>query len=281
MISNYLIENSHVGVKRTKHGIFMFNRNDLFIGRSLDIYGEWCEPELTAMESILRVGDTVIDVGANIGTHAIAFSHFVGKTGKVIAFEPQRHVFQLLCGNAAINATENIHCFQKAVGDCQGSIHTPIIRQSTLFNYGAVSLANINEGEKVDLIPLDSLNLDACRLIKIDVEGMEPKVIEGAQKTIKAFNPFLFVECNTTDDTSPTITSIFNLGYKAWWHISAYFNPMNFYGNQENIFLQYQPEANLLCVHERSGIEIAGLPKCIGVDDNWQKCLARVKNKTA
>jgi len=281
MISNYLVENSYVGVKRAKHGIFMFNRNDLFIGRSLDMYGEWCEPELVTLETFLRAGDTVIDVGANIGTHAIPFSHLVGKTGKVIAFEPQRHVFQLLCGNAAINAAENIHCFQKAVGDHPDSIYTPVIRQGTTFNFGAVSLENINKGEKVDLITLDSLNLDACRLIKIDVEGMEPKVIEGARKTIETFNPFLFVECNTIDNASSTITSIINSGYKAWWHISSYFNPMNFYGNQNNIFSQYQPEANLLCVHEKIGIEISGLPKCMGADDNWRKCVERIKNKSA
>lgn len=281
MISNYLVENSRIGVKRVKHGVFMFNRNDLFIGRSLDIYGEWCEPELTLLETILRVGDTVIDVGANIGTHAIPFSHFVGRIGKVIAFEPQRHVFQLLCGNAALNAAENIHCFQKAVGDRLDSIYTPVIRQNAMFNYGGVTLENINEGEKTDLITIDSLNLDACRLIKIDVEGMETKVIEGARKTIDTLNPFLFVECNTTDNASPIIASVINLGYKAWWHISGYYNPMNFYANQNNIFPQYQPEANLLCIHEKTGVEISGLPKCIGTDDNWRKCVERMRNKSA
>ena len=75
MISGYLAENSHIGVKRAKHGIFMFNRNDLFIVRSMNMYGEWCEPGLIILQRILRTADTVVDARAIIGTLAIPFSN--------------------------------------------------------------------------------------------------------------------------------------------------------------------------------------------------------------
>jgi hypothetical protein len=43
MLSPYLVENRHIAVKRCKHGVLMYNRNDTFIGRGLDLYGEWCD----------------------------------------------------------------------------------------------------------------------------------------------------------------------------------------------------------------------------------------------
>ncbi len=51
----------------------------------------------------LSPGDTVFDIGANIGTHAVPFARQVTAAGRVYAFEPQRHTFQYLCANAALN----------------------------------------------------------------------------------------------------------------------------------------------------------------------------------
>ena len=79
MISGYLVENGYIGVKRAKHGVFMYNRNDLFIGRSLDLYGEWCEYEILLLRNYIRESDVVLDIGANIGTHSVAFAAMVGK----------------------------------------------------------------------------------------------------------------------------------------------------------------------------------------------------------
>ena len=49
-------------------------------GRSLDLYGEWCEFEIVLMRQVIRLGDVVIDAGANIGTHTVAFANLVGST---------------------------------------------------------------------------------------------------------------------------------------------------------------------------------------------------------
>ena len=54
MLSPYLVENRHVAIKRCRHGLFMYNRNDAFIGRGLDLYGEWCEFEIQLMRLVLR-----------------------------------------------------------------------------------------------------------------------------------------------------------------------------------------------------------------------------------
>lgn len=265
------LENGFVAIKRCKHGTFMFNRNDRFIGKSLAYYGEWSEPEINLLAQFLKPGDTVIDTGANIGTHTVAFANFVGSTGSVLAFEPQRLAFQMLCGNVAINCLTNVRCMQQAVGDAVGRTNAPIVNPHEQRNFGAVSLTNNDRsGEVVDLVSIDSMDLKACNLIKIDVEGMEPGVIRGARETIKKFRPTLFVENNTLDRTHGTNAAIAELGYDAWWHLSLYYNKSNHFNNKENIFSQYQPEANLLCLPAGCDPGIPFLIKSAGANDNWQ-----------
>jgi len=60
--------------KRCRHGTFLFNRNDLMVGRALDLYGEWCESEIHVLTPLLETGSVVVDVGANIGTHSLPFA---------------------------------------------------------------------------------------------------------------------------------------------------------------------------------------------------------------
>ena len=275
MIANHLVENDYIGVKRGRHGIFMFNRNDRFIGRSLELYGEWCEPEIELLRNFLRPGDTVVDVGANIGTHAVALAGAVGNTGSVWAFEPQPLPFQLLCGNVAINCLTNVRCFQKAVGDADGRASVPVLAPSESHNFGAVSINTGSAGEDVELVKIDTLGLKSCRLLKIDVEGMEPEVLGGARKTIEALRPILFVENNTLDKASRTIAAILDAGYKPWWNLALYYNKANFFGNQENVFSKCQPEANMLCMPDGTDPKIPTLIECVGADDNWQKARDR------
>src|SRR5665647_2892298 len=61
MLSPYLVENRYLAVKRCKHGLFMYNRNDAFVGRGLDLYGEWCDFEIQLLRQVIRLGDTVLD----------------------------------------------------------------------------------------------------------------------------------------------------------------------------------------------------------------------------
>ncbi|MFP3594979.1 hypothetical protein SB689_23840, partial [Chryseobacterium sp. SIMBA_038] len=79
--------------QQCRYGTMIFNRNDDTIGQSLIKYGEWSEAETFLFSQIVRQGDTVVEVGANIGSHTVMLSQAVGDSGVVFAFEPQRHVF--------------------------------------------------------------------------------------------------------------------------------------------------------------------------------------------
>ena len=72
----------------TRYGEMIVPAMDTYIGRSLIEYGEWTNGDIALLEQIIRPGMTVVDVGANIGSHTLAFSKAVGKHGRVLALEP-------------------------------------------------------------------------------------------------------------------------------------------------------------------------------------------------
>lgn len=254
----------------------MFNRNDRFIGRSLDCYGEWCESELKLLLRLCRRGDTVIDIGANIGSHTIAFANAAGESGSVIAFEPQRMPFQMLCGNIAANCLVNVRALQQAVGARNGRAKIPALSWHEPHNFGAVSIGDkFSAGEDVEVVTIDSLGLSSCRLIKVDVEGMEPDVIRGARETIRTCQPILFVENNTVEQASQTIAAIQDIGYRAWWHLGLYYSPANFFNNRQNVFEMFKPEANMLCMPDAGDPGVPELIECNGINDTWEKARDR------
>src|SRR5437773_2697778 len=88
-------------LKQCRHGMMLYNINDVYIGRSLDQYGEFSEGELDLFQQFVKPGQLILEVGANIGAHTVWLAQAVGSTGTVLAFEPQRIVYQALCANLA------------------------------------------------------------------------------------------------------------------------------------------------------------------------------------
>lgn len=268
-----LFESAHMAVKKCRHGTMMYNVNDAFIGRSLDLYGEWCDDEVFLLDQMLKPGDTVVDVGANIGTHTVFFAGKVTERGMVVAFEPQRLVYQTLCGNVAINGLTNVMCMMAAVGEARGQLTFPALDPREISNFGAVHAVD-GPGEIVDVVPIDELELRSCALIKIDVEGMEAKVVVGARQTIARCRPVLFLENDTVERSRELLEAVFSLDYKAYWQIASFYNRTNFFANPDNVFARFQPEANLVCVPTECGFQ--GLTPVQGIDDDWKKAVARI-----
>lgn len=135
---------------------------------------------------------TVVDVGANIGLHAVRFSK---KFQNVICFEPSSQNFQCLSANIT---DDNVELHNVGLGSKSDNliIKTP----KNHHNCGASSIVdwkNYNgdlDKEIVHIIALDSLHLEPD-FIKIDVQGFEQEVIKGASKTIRNHKPTLMLEC--------------------------------------------------------------------------------------
>ncbi len=271
-----LLTSGFTAIKQCKHGLMMYNLNDLFVGRGLELYGEWCDAELAALGQMLRPGDVVLDVGANIGTHTLFFAQKVAPGGVVYGFEPQRITYEYLCANLALNGLHNAIPLQAAVGEAPGEITIPLLDQSKQQNFAALNVEGHAAGEAVRLMPIDALALKRCNLIKIDVEGMERKVLKGAEKTIAACRPFLFVENNTREGAPETVQMLLDWDYTCWWHIAPYYNPQNFFHNPENVWANLVPESNMICAPRELNLAVSGFEPLSGPDDTWVQALTRL-----
>src|ERR1043165_865505 len=104
-----------VAIRRCRYGTMMYLRKDMYVGRSFAEYGEYSEGEVDIFRQVLRPGDLALDIGANLGSHTLPLAQFVGPTGGVYAFEPQRILFQILCGNVALNEIGNVRALPFAL----------------------------------------------------------------------------------------------------------------------------------------------------------------------
>lgn len=231
-----------------RYGQMLYNIHDQYIGRSLDRYGEFSEGEVDLFRQMARPGHVVVEVGANIGAHTVFFARHVGPAGRVLAFEPQRVVFQTLCANIAINSLTNVECFQQAVGEAPGVLLVPPLDYTQDNNFGGLELGRFTSGEPVPVVTLDSFTVPRLNVLKIDVEGMEHAVITGARETLDRCRPILYVENDRVDRSAGLIALIDSLDYNLYWHMPSLFNPHNFAGNQTNIFGQIVSR-NMVGVH--------------------------------
>ena len=177
-------------VVETRFGKMICNLHDRFIGKSLIKYGEFSHAECSLFQELILPGAVVIEAGANVGAHTLFLANQVGPEGIVYAFEPQRIVFQTLCGNLALNSIPNVIAMQVAVGAEIGQIQVPQPDYLHVGNFGAVSLEGSVAGEVVPVATIDSLLLQRCDFIKADVEGMEEYVLRGV--AVQCIGPVIY-----------------------------------------------------------------------------------------
>lgn len=254
----------------SRYGQVLYNKHDMYIGKSIEQYGEYSYGESQFFEVFARPGYTVLDVGANIGFHTLCFARSVGPSGKVYAFEPQRIIFQTLCANMALNSFTNVYCSHAAVGKKSGSVVVPLLDYGQKNNFGGLGLEEkYQQGESVPLITIDSLNLSSCHCIKIDVEGMEIGVLEGARQTLKKHHPILYVENDRREKSPALLDFLMASNYRIYWHLPFLFNPENYFGNPNNIFSSIR-SINIIGVPEIYTMEMPGLKEIKSIDD-WYK----------
>jgi FkbM family methyltransferase len=246
-----------------RYGYVLYNRNDTYVGRAIEKYGEFSELEVNVFRQVCRNGDVVVEVGANIGTHTQAFAQLVGPRGRVHAFEPQRIVFQTLCANMALNSIENVECHHAAVGAEDGFVQVPDIRYDVPTNFGGLDVRQFKSGRKVRLVRLDSfLDLPRLGFLKVDVEGMELEVIRGARELIGRHKPVLYVENNKGVHSQSLIELLWSLDYRLFWHLPPLFNPGNFAGDSEDLFPGIV-SVNMLCFPKSAKANLTGFDEVV------------------
>lgn len=218
---------------RSNYGLMLVNRNDTVIGRSISLIGGWEDQYIQILKKILKkfyfpgASIEIIDAGANIGVYSLALSEIEGFSVRIYAIEAQRLIFQMLNANVALNSLENVWTYHKVLSDSDGdvvSIECPDLNFPANFGGFEISQTVRNSdydgdkffgAENVETMTLDSLNLNNCALIKLDVEGMENDALKGSSNLIKRTRPILFFERNKTD-YDQVKTFLRTHGYSIW-----------------------------------------------------------------
>jgi FkbM family methyltransferase len=195
----------------TLYGPMLINRHDINQTNSLYKTGLALEHAdiilLTQLLSYLGTDLTFVDVGANFGTFALGLARALGPNGKVHAFEPQRIIYNLLVGSVALNSLTNVYCYNVALGNTEGQVEIPQFDYNQPMNFGSVEFTpdqieplhqiRGHDPAKSEFVPLktiDSFNFPKLNIMKVDTEGMELEVLQGAVQTIRRCRPLLYVE---------------------------------------------------------------------------------------
>lgn len=243
-------------LKDLRWGLFNLIEGDM-ISNIASYYGEWSDVEVTLFKEILTPDSNVVEVGSNIGMHAVPLAKFIPQ-GRLICFEPQRIIFQQLCCNLALNNLTNVETYRMGVSNSQGKQWIESSDYSESWNYGSFSLDKgfSTEGEfegkvsqdEIEIVNLDHFSpvqrLNRLDLLKIDAEGFDIAVLEGARKTIAHFNPYIFIEIHA-DSFENTLKAIEKLGYQAYWFASRRYQADNYF--QVEPFEQGY-DLNLFCI---------------------------------
>lgn len=163
---------------------------------SIKHYDINAEPDLHACRAILKQGDTVLDVGANIGVYTRFCSEFVGTSGHVISLEPVPETYSYLSHNVHALALKNVQCLNFAASDYDNDSDAMLIPQ---YPRGG---ANLYEAELSSNgnIPVKTAKLDTLfpslspQFVKCDVEGHELACVRGAIGIIHRCHPIWLVE---------------------------------------------------------------------------------------
>ncbi|MBF0299196.1 MAG: FkbM family methyltransferase [Oligoflexia bacterium] len=160
---------------------------------------------LRMYKNIIREGHTVLDIGANIGAHTFPLAHLVGRTGKVIAFEPTNFAFQKLQENIKLNPklSNRIISRQSILCHKNDAPIAPSVFSSWPLDSNGKDLhpkhkgyLKSTQGTKAETLDeaVNCLRLSKIDFIKIDVDGNEQKVLEGGRKTLEKYRPTIMME---------------------------------------------------------------------------------------
>jgi FkbM family methyltransferase len=187
-----------IGWARVKGGHLAAAPLDDYVGRAIFYVGELDRKISWVCSRLVNHGDTVLDIGANIGLVSLVLSSLVGNEGRVHSFEPNPDMQALIEGSIARNRIENIRLHRVALGAEPGEMVLSIPRGHA----GAASL--VTERWSADdvrmRVPVTTIShaladetIEHIRLAKVDVEGFEGQVFEGAAELFARTPPDVVV----------------------------------------------------------------------------------------
>lgn len=205
----------------TRYGYVLPGNDPGPVVRSLSLYGEWAEQETELLAGLLEEGQTVLEVGGQWGAHALWMARAVGPQGSVHVAEPDRLHVQQLCANVALNGLTQVFTHHVELGDTTAS---------------AAPLAAQGPGERARRCTVDTLDLPALHLLKVNLTHTLPDLLAGAADTVRRHRPFIYARLSGLEQAEAEVRALKDAGYRVWSHAPYLFNADNHAGAHNNIF---------------------------------------------
>jgi FkbM family methyltransferase len=195
---------------RTKDGDYFWLNATGYIDHCLVGTGVFEPWSTQAVSRLVTRGNTVLDVGANIGYYTVLLSKLVSEHGRVICFEPTLHYGRVLEKNVIANNLNNVEIHHIGLSNKQQELLIQIGESSATLHVPGKK--ELKSSESIQLVTLDKFLTDhplsRIDFIKIDVDGHEPHFFEGAWNTLEKFEPIILLEISHPH--------YLEAGYTAW-----------------------------------------------------------------
>lgn len=160
--------------------------------------GSFRDPDLDVLPRFLRPGDVFLDCGANIGLFSLAAARLVGDAGQVIAFEPAPDTRLTLLRNVVVNSASQVTVLPYALSDHVGWADFVVMGRNGGLSSFAPEKPSEGRTVAVELAVLDDLLptalLDRVTMMKVDVEGAEAALLQGAAHLLERVRPAILIE---------------------------------------------------------------------------------------
>jgi len=223
---------------QTRDGVMLVPKFDLYVGRSLQAYGDYSVDERRLLEALVKPGDTVCQVGANIGSLTIPLARAVGDEGMVLAIEPQAVIFRTLVANLALGNHWNVRALEAAAGKQPGKAAMPAVDYTRPGNFGGLGLSAEPTTQQVALVTIDGAlaGVPSLALLHVDAEGHEMDVLEGAVQTIRRHRPLVYLEVDRPEIQDSLPAWLAQHDYHAYMHLPPLYTAENWRQNTHNAF---------------------------------------------
>lgn len=206
------------------HHLYVDPRDES-VGVYIITRGFWENHVGRILAALVSEGDHVVDVGSNIGYHAVAMAARVGRSGSVTAIEANPHLARLAAMSLRFNRYDDrTSVIQKAASDTAGTVRFTTSGRNG--GGGHLHFPNSTLGEdtqilEVETVRLDDLDLPSIRLIRIDTEGAEAMVLRGAERLLQRRDVVVCMEWDTIQmssrsDPALLIDWLAAMGFRFW-----------------------------------------------------------------
>jgi tetratricopeptide (TPR) repeat protein len=216
------------GITETRHGIMQYLPESAVLATALELYGEYLQPQIDFLRSLVASGKTIVEVASGVGAHTLSLAALASD---VIAYETNAIARRVLRQNLRANKIQNV----------------TVLPAATLGNSPATQTS-------ADVIAIDALALKELSLIKINEPTLIDDAIRSAEDTLWRLRPVVFAALLNNSQQMEARTRIAAFGYRCWSIETPFFNPANFNQRAENTF------------EDRSAFALLAIPEELDID---------------